>query len=124
MTPEQFRCMTRPEVEAMRLKAAADLQRGIRPSIVARKYGVSRTSISRWNRTLKAGGNDALRRSNGQGRPCKLNAEKLAEVARIQATPFARLTGKGLAEVIERAWGVHYSEAHMYRLMQRLRGSA
>ncbi len=40
-------------MESRRLLAAQDLQTGLSQSQIARKFGVSRTTASRWNRTLE-----------------------------------------------------------------------
>ena len=45
--------LNRDEMESRRLLAAQDLQTGLSQSQVARKFGVSRTTASRWNRTLR-----------------------------------------------------------------------
>ena len=54
--------LTRDEMEQRRLLAATDLQGGISQSAVARKFGVSRTTASRWCRALNGNGLDALRK--------------------------------------------------------------
>ncbi len=108
--------MTRDEIEAMRLAAAKDLSSGMSQGHVARKYGVTRTTASRWARTLKTEGIEAMRKHNGAGRPCRLTPYQLAAVVDMQSFPFAKLTGKGLAEAIESAWGVCYHPDHMYKL--------
>ena len=48
--------LTRDEMESRRLLAAQDLQGGLSQSQVARKFGVSRTTASRWNRALSGKG--------------------------------------------------------------------
>ena len=54
--------LNRDEMEKRRLEAVQDLQEGLTQSSVARKFGVSRTTASRWNRALRQKGVDALRK--------------------------------------------------------------
>src|SRR5580692_4951798 len=80
--------LTRDEMESRRLMAAQDLQRGLSQSQIARKFGVSRTTASRWYRALHVKGIEALRKRRAPGRPSRLNLEQLAEVTRLyQAGP-------------------------------------
>jgi len=75
--------LTRDEMESRRLMAAQDLQRGLSQSQVARKFGVSRTTASRWNRALSGRGVEALRKRRAPGRPCRLNSEQLDGVTDV-----------------------------------------
>src|ERR1035441_9408959 len=52
--------LNRDEMESRRLLAAQDLQTGLSQSQVARKFGVSRTTASRWNHTLSGTGVESL----------------------------------------------------------------
>ena len=54
--------LSRDEMERRRLEAAGDLQKGITQARVARKFGVSRTTASRWYRTLEGQGLERLRK--------------------------------------------------------------
>ena len=69
--------LTRDEMESRRLMAAQDLQTGVSQSQVARKFGVSRTTASRWHRALNGKGVEALRKRRAPGRPSRLTAEQL-----------------------------------------------
>src|SRR2546430_17431388 len=75
--------LTRDEMESRRLLAAQDLQTGLTQSQVARKFGVSRTTASRWYRALSRRGVESLRKRRAPGRPSRLNAEQLRAVAEI-----------------------------------------
>src|SRR6187455_3566553 len=80
--------LTRDEMESRRLMAAQDLQSGLSQSQVARKFGVSRTTASRWHRALNGKGVEALRKRRAPGRPSRLTADQLNGVADIyQAGP-------------------------------------
>ena len=58
------------------LLAAQDLQNGLSQSQIARKFGVSRTTASRWHRALHRRGVDSLRKRRATGRPSRLNREQ------------------------------------------------
>jgi transposase len=122
-----FALLTRDEMEQRRLLAAADLQGGVSQSAVARKFGVSRTTASRWGRTLTGSGLDGLRKRRAPGRPCRLNKDQFREVAQIyQAGPRAagfdteRWTTARFAEAILARFGVRYDPDHAGRIMHRL----
>jgi len=75
--------LTRDEMESRRLLAAQELQRGLSQSQVARKFGVSRTTASRWCRALNGKGVEGLRKRRAPGRPSRLNAEQLRGVGEV-----------------------------------------
>lgn len=119
--------LTRDEMEMRRLLAAEDLQSGFSQSHVARKFGVSRTSASRWHRELSQNGVEALHRRAVPGRPSRLSAEQSAEVVGIYqagalAAGFAddRWTTARLAEAIYARFKIHYAPDHVGRIMHRL----
>jgi transposase len=119
--------LTRDEMESRRLLAAEDLQRGLLQSQVARKFGVSRTTASRWSRALSGKGLEALRKRRAPGRPNRLNPEQLRGVAEIyrigsRAAGFDtdRWTTARFAEAIFARFGVRYDPDHAGRIMHRL----
>jgi transposase len=119
--------LTRDEMESRRLMAAQDLQTGLSQSQVARKFGVSRTTASRWNRALSGRGVEALRKRRAPGRPSRLNADQQAGVADVfKAGPRAagfesdRWTTLRFAEAIHARFGVRYDPDHVGRIMHRL----
>src|SRR6476660_9123428 len=75
--------LNRDEMESRRLLAAQDLQTGLTQSQVARKFGVSRTTASRWNRALRGKGVESLRKRRAPGRPSSLTADQLAGATEI-----------------------------------------
>src|SRR5215510_13623426 len=75
--------LTRDEMESRRLLAAQDLQTGLSQSQVARKFGVSRTTASRWNRALSGKGVEALKKRRAPGRPSRLTADQQAGVIEV-----------------------------------------
>ncbi len=119
--------LTRDEMESRRLLAASELQRGLTQSQVARKFGVSRTTASRWNRALSGRGVEALRKRRAPGRPSRLSPEQLAAVSEIyhqgpRAAGFDadRWTTIRLAQAIQIRFGIHYDPDHVGRIMHRL----
>ena len=119
--------LTRDEMESRRLMAAQDLQGGLTQSDVARKFGVSRTTASRWHRALNGRGVEALRKRRAPGRPSRLNAQQLADVSaiykagpRVAGFDSERWTTIRFAEAIRARFGVQYDPDHVGRIMHRL----
>jgi transposase len=119
--------LTRDEMECRRLMAAEELQSGISQSQVARKFGVSRTTASRWHRALNGKGVEALRKRRAPGRPSRLSTDQLHIVADLyQAGPRAagydsdRWTTMRFADAIHARFGVRYDPDHVGRIMHRL----
>lgn len=119
--------LTRDEMERRRLAAARELLAGESQASVARKYGVSRTTASRWHRALAENDISSLRRRRATGRPSRLSPEQRAELVAIHAAgprvwgfDSDRWTTTRLGEVIHRRFGVRYDPDHVGRLMHRL----
>ena len=117
--------LNRDEMEKRRLEAVQDLLKGLTQSSVARKFGVSRTTASRWNRALQQKGVDSLRKRRATGRPSRLSREQLqllpdifAQGAILHGFPDNRWTTARLAAVIESRFGVRYDHDHVGRMMQ------
>jgi transposase len=114
-------------MESRRLLAAQDLQTGLTQSQIARKFGVSRTTASRWNRSLHGNGVESLRKRRAPGRPSRLTADQLKVLTdAYQAGPRAagydtdRWTTARFADVIFAQFGVRYDPDHAGRIMHRL----
>ena len=119
--------LTRDEMESRRLLAAQDLQRGLSQSQVARKFGVSRTTASRWFRSLSGTGLESLRKRRAPGRPSRLTTDQLNGVAEVyrsgsRAAGFEsdRWTTARFADAIFVRYGVRYDPDHVGRIMHRL----
>ncbi|MCC6857477.1 MAG: transposase [Bryobacterales bacterium] len=119
--------LTREEMEVRRLEAARALLQGATQSKVARQFGVSRTTASRWSHALRQSGPDSLRRRRATGRPSRLSSEQLRAIPRLIAEgaaafgfPNDRWTTGRLARVIESQFGVRYDPDHVGRLMYKL----
>jgi putative transposase len=118
---------SREEMERRRLAAAQQLLNGYSQSRIARMYGVSRTTASRWHNALVQKGVDSLRKRRATGRPSRLTADQLREIAEIFAQGPAmhgfsvgRWTTGRLAIAIENRFGVRYDEDHVGRLIHKL----
>ncbi len=117
----------RAELEARRLQGARLLQRGARPAEVARRLGVSRTSVGRWVAALKSNGVDGLRKALRTGRPPLLTeAKKKRLVAALEAGALAQgystdlWTLARVGRLIEKISGEQYSESGVWRLLKGL----
>jgi len=110
-----------------RMRAARLLQAGVAPAEVAAKVGAPRQTVYRWREVLNSQGLDALRDMSKGGRPAQLDAEALSRVQLAllegpQAHGFGTplWTIKRVRLFIERTFGVHYSEVHVWRLLGQL----
>ena len=118
--------LTREDMETRRLAAAKELLSGVTQSQVARRFGVSRTTASRWHRSIVHKGFEGLRRRRATGRPCRLTADQVDEIRRMytsgaQAFGFStdRWTTARLAEAIERRFSIRYDQDHVGRLLHK-----
>ena len=122
--------LSREQMEQRRLEAAKKLVEGVRPSRVAIMFGVSRTSASRWRRAISSGGADSLKKHVPSGRPSRLSVEQQAQVAtwvELGPAPFSkpekRWTADGLAEIIEKRFGIRYNRDYVRRLAVRVQNA-
>lgn len=119
--------LTRDEMESRRLLAAQDLQNGLSQSQIARKFGVSRTTASRWHRALHRRGVESLRKRRATGRPSRLTGDQRTVVIELfhggaRAAGFAddRWTTARLAQAIYARFGIRYDPDHVGRMMHQL----
>jgi transposase len=119
--------LNRDEMERRRLEAAQDLLNGTTQSNVARKFGVSRTTASRWQRALQGNGVESLRKRRAPGRPSRLSREQLQSLSDVMAEGACaygftdgRWTTARLAAAIEARFGVRYDPDHVGRLMHKM----
>ena len=115
------------EAVKRRVRAGRLLLAGKSPPEVAKMIGAPRQTVYRWREVLEAGGIEALREMNGGGRPPQLGAGELSRLyvmllegatAHGFATPLWTL--KRVRLLIEREFGVRYSEVHVWRLLGQL----
>jgi transposase len=123
--------LTREDMETRRLAAANELMNGATQSQVARTYGVSRTTASRWHRSIAHKGVEAMRRRRATGRPSRLTADQVGDIRKMyfegaaaHGFPGDRWTTGRLAAAIESRFGIRYDQDHVGRLMHKfgLRG--
>jgi transposase len=114
------------ELERRRRRGARLLAAGVAQAEVARRVGVTRTSVSRWEKLRQEGGPEALKRPTRFGRPRRLSdvqCEKLIELLKsgALAAGFASefWTLPRLRSLIERAT-VTLTEPSVWRLLQAL----
>jgi transposase len=119
--------LTRDEMESRRLLAAQDLQNGLIQSEIARKFGVSRTTASRWHRALNRRGVESLRKRRATGRPSRLTLEQQQGVVELfragaRAAGFAddRWTTARFAAAIDMRYAIRYDPDHVGRIMHQL----
>jgi transposase len=115
------------EAVKRRLRAGRLLLAGKTPPEVARMVGAPRQTVYRWQRVLQRGGIDALRNMSKGGRPAQLGAAELSQLyvwllegATAHGFPTALWTLKRVRLLIEREFGVRYSEVHIWRLLGQL----
>ena len=109
---------TRKRVRAGRLMLA-----GKTPAEAAKSVGAARQTAYTWKARLDEGGIDALR-SMATGRPAQLDGKQL-DALRAALLQGAMSHGFGtelwtlkrVRELIERVYGVRFSEVHVWRLL-------
>jgi transposase len=109
---------TRKRVRAGRLMLA-----GKTPAEAAKSVGVARQTAYTWKARLDEGGIDALR-SMATGRPAQLDGGQLAALrsallqgAMVHDFGTELWTLKRVRALIERLYGVRFSEVHVWRLL-------
>lgn len=114
-------------LEDRRHEAIRLLRQPIHPAEVARRVGVSRQSVSRWQTTLRTQGLRGLRRAKRAGRPPALTPADLKRLERaLKAGPEAQGYATGLwtlarvGKLIEDQWGIRYSNPWVWHLLRRL----
>ena len=114
------------ELSRRRLRGGRLLQGGVAQAEVARRVGVSRTTVSEWNERLADGGLEALR-ARPRGRPAGLDAQQRRTLMRALkdgaltagfATELWTLPRVG--NLIERCFGRRYCESQVWRILMSL----
>lgn len=96
---------------------------------IARKYGVHRSNVSRWARRVQEDGLDALRSTKAKGAPSRLTDDQrerlrtmLLEGARGHGYETDLWTGKRVAQLVRKTFGVRYSEMYVPQLLREQLG--
>jgi transposase len=115
------------EATRKRVRAGRMLLVGKRCADVAKAVGVARQTVYTWKTQLDEGGLEALRAVGGPGRPAKLGQRQLAALRRaLLSSPTTHGFGtelwtlKRVQLLIERKFGVSYSEVHVWRILGML----
>lgn len=114
-------------LQRRRLKAATLFDKGLAPAEVARRFGVSCQSASRWHKAWAKGGKSALKKTPKAGRPPRLKPAEVADLKRsLKAGPgehgFATelWTTERVAQVIQNRFGIQYHPDHVGRLLGQI----
>lgn len=115
------------KLEQRRLEAARLLRAGVSQAEVARRVGVHRQSVNRWDKELKDSGIRGLKKAGRAGRKPLLSITDLRRVE-TQLTQGAQARGyttelwttSRVADLIEQECGVKYHPAHVWRILQGL----
>jgi transposase len=115
--------------EQRRLRAVALVEAGLSQKDVARKLGVSKTSLSVWCKRCRQGGEAALRAKPRKARS-RLKPRQLQQLERILLNGPRRSgyatelwTLKRVVEVIEKRFGIRYSESNVWHILRRMNWS-
>ncbi len=71
------------EFRRRRVKGARLLKSGVIPAEVARRVGVSRQTVMRWERAIETGGMERVARVGARGRPPRLSDAQLLELEQL-----------------------------------------
>ncbi|TXF10049.1 IS630 family transposase, partial [Pelomicrobium methylotrophicum] len=112
------------EAAKRRVRAGRLLMKGKKPAEVARAVGAPRQTVYRWLGVLQEKGIDGLREMSKGGRPSRMSAGQLEELRQaLLAGPVACGYGTDLWTIkrvrllIEKRFGIKYSEVHVWRLL-------
>jgi transposase len=114
------------DLQRRRMRAGRLLLKGISQAEVARRAGVSRATVSTWNRDLEQDGLEGLR-AGVRGRPSRLSEEQrgallkaLVKGALAEGFPSDLWTLARVGVLIERHSGHRYSESQVWRILTGL----
>lgn len=114
-------------LERRRRRAARLLAGGVAQAEVARRVGVTRTTVSRWEAVRQGGGIEALRRPKRFGRPRRLSDAQCAELMTVlKAGALAAGFGTELwtlprmRTLIAQRFSVSLTEPSVWRLLRAL----
>jgi len=128
MKPIDGRTLSHEVSEHIRLMAVRRVRAGERPSAVIRSYGLCRTTIYKWLRASKRGGEKALRARKHPGRKPFLSPKQKLQVRRWingkdprqYGFDFGLWTRGIVGELIEERFGVRLGVTAVGRLLAEL----
>lgn len=114
-------------LQRRRLKAATLFDKGVATAEVARHFGVSCQSASRWRKAWEKGGKSALKKTPKAGRPPRLKPQDLPVLKRAlkagpgeHGFPTELWTTQRVAQVIKTHFGIAYHPDHVGRLLGQI----
>jgi len=117
----------RIEREQKRLQAGRMFARGRRQKDVVARFGVAKSTASKWYQLWREGGMAALRRRKPAGRPRRLSETERAQLGEeLQKGPQAHghatdlWTLPRIARLIEKQFGVRYHPGHVWWLLRSM----
>jgi len=118
---------TPQQLEVRRRQAVQLLRGGKSVSAVARWIGAAKSSVSRWQKTLKKNGMKALRPKDIPGRPARLSGQQKEALARLLLEgPLSAGYGtdlwtlKRITHVIWKHFRIRYHPNHVWRILRQL----
>lgn len=115
------------ELERRRRRAGRLLESGVKQAEVARRVGVTRTSVTRWEKLRQEGGQEALKRPAHFGRPRRLSdaqCQELIEQLKVGALAAGFATElwtlPRIRTLIEQRFSVQLTEPSVWRLLRSL----
>lgn len=119
--------LTRAQLEERRREGGRLLRQGkLSQAAIARQLDVSRTTLSRWDKRLDAGGLRALRSRRATGRPARLSDQRSKQLlrqlrrgARAAGFPTEQWTLSRIRQLIERQFQVTYHPCYLSRWLGR-----
>jgi transposase len=120
--------LTREQMEERRLEGGRLLKAGkLSQTAIADKLGVSRATVSEWNKQLQVGGRRRLRRRKPMGRPSRLTLAQQKELRRLlkrgalaAGYETDRWTLQRIQALIRKQFRVTYHPNYLSRLLQKL----
>ena len=114
--------MTRLELEARRMEAIPDLDSSMMQAKIARRFGVSRATVSRWRRARAQG--SELKRSPPPGRPPRLTPADVKALESLYAegpgiVGATKWTQNSFAKLIRFVAQIDFHPDHVGKLMHR-----
>ena len=114
-------------LQRRRQKPATLFNKGLPPAEVARHFGVSCQSASRWHKAWEKDGRSALKRTPKAGRPPRLKPQDLPVLKRAlkagpgeHGFPTELWTTQRVAQVIKTRFGIEYHPDHVGRLLGQI----